>query len=402
MAIGNTVIEVIDSGMVIESVARTEGAGTIIDIVAPSYSTIEVYAAGPQGPAGGPKGDTGLQGIQGVKGDQGIQGVKGDQGIQGIQGVKGDTGLKGDTGNDSIIAGPKGDTGLQGVKGDTGLQGIQGVKGDTGLQGIQGVKGDKGDIGNTGSAGTTSWIGITDKPTSFTPSTHTHDDLYYTEAEVDAKVAPLASLTGRLGAQAPSGLTAYNTQVSSGWFVMDSAATNAPTSATCYLEVRAYGTTYIEQIARHVVTGAEYRRYMTASTWGAWRAEGVWQAYTPAITSGSVGTGGSAGITGRYCQIGKTIHYEIRMVLGTSGFSFTSNTILATPTTRTNVSIYGSNVMVKYFDNPAGNIYAGIGLQWSGGVSCYAMGTGGIASGTYPFTFTTGDTIEVAGTYEAS
>ncbi|HYF75162.1 MAG TPA: hypothetical protein VD757_01135 [Candidatus Nitrosocosmicus sp.] len=69
----------------------------------------------------GPKGDTGLQGIQGPKGD------KGDTGLQGTQGPKGD----------------KGDTGLQGIQGE------KGDKGDTGLQGIQGEQGLPGANGAT-------------------------------------------------------------------------------------------------------------------------------------------------------------------------------------------------------------------------------------------------------------
>lgn len=39
--------------------------------------------------------------------------------------------------------------------------------------------------GETGEPGTTSWDGITDKPESFPPSAHNHDERYYTEAEVD-------------------------------------------------------------------------------------------------------------------------------------------------------------------------------------------------------------------------
>lgn len=40
-----------------------------------------------------------------------------------------------------------------------------------------------------GDAGTTSWEGITDKPETFTPSAHTHDDRYYTENEVDTALS---------------------------------------------------------------------------------------------------------------------------------------------------------------------------------------------------------------------
>ena len=36
-----------------------------------------------------------------------------------------------------------------------------------------GAKGAKGDKGDTGAAGTTTWSGITDKPTTFTPPSAT-------------------------------------------------------------------------------------------------------------------------------------------------------------------------------------------------------------------------------------
>ena len=46
--------------------------------------------------------------------------------------------------------------------------------------------------------GASSWDDLTDKPTTFPPSAHTHDDRYYTEAEVDAKIADLAYDSGEL------------------------------------------------------------------------------------------------------------------------------------------------------------------------------------------------------------
>jgi hypothetical protein len=44
---------------------------------------------------------------------------------------------------------------------------------------------DFSNIGAKGEPGTTTWTGITDKPLTFDPSPHTHDDRYYTESEVD-------------------------------------------------------------------------------------------------------------------------------------------------------------------------------------------------------------------------
>ena len=39
--------------------------------------------------------------------------------------------------------------------------------------------------GNAASASSVPWSGVTGKPSTFTPSSHTHDDRYYTEAEVN-------------------------------------------------------------------------------------------------------------------------------------------------------------------------------------------------------------------------
>ena len=127
------------------------------------------------------KGATGDQGIPGVQGPQGDPGPKGDTGPQGLKGDKGDTGIQGPQG-------PKGDKGDTGNTGPIGLTGPEGPEGPQGIQGPQGPKGDKGD---TGPAGTTSWTGITDKPSSFTPSAHSHPISQVTglQAALDGKAA---------------------------------------------------------------------------------------------------------------------------------------------------------------------------------------------------------------------
>lgn len=58
--------------------------------------------------------------------------------------------------------------------------------------------------------GNLTWGEITGKPTTFTPSSHTHDDRYYTESEVNSKLAgylPISggSLTGNLNLKPASG-----------------------------------------------------------------------------------------------------------------------------------------------------------------------------------------------------
>ena len=166
--------------------------------------------------------------------------------------IKGDKGDKGDTGATGL-QGPKGDTGPQGPKGDTGATGPQGPKGETGPQGIQGERGetgngilsvektatvdnvdtytitftngttysyqvtngedgqgsgdmlksrydtnDNGKVDNAEKADTVSWSGVTDKPVSYPPSSHDHDDRYYTETETDDLLsgkAPVSDVT---------------------------------------------------------------------------------------------------------------------------------------------------------------------------------------------------------------
>jgi len=77
--------------------------------------------------------------------------------------------------------GETGDTGPQGAQGDPGPQGetgAPGAQGETGPEGAQGATGPEGPEGAEGPPGTTTWAGITDKPTEFAPEAHktSHQD----------------------------------------------------------------------------------------------------------------------------------------------------------------------------------------------------------------------------------
>lgn len=46
----------------------------------------------------------------------------------------------------------------------------------------------EGKISNATNADTVPWSGVSGKPSTFTPSSHTHDDRYYTESEINSKL----------------------------------------------------------------------------------------------------------------------------------------------------------------------------------------------------------------------
>ena len=64
--------------------------------------------------------------------------------------------------------------GLQGATGATGATGPQGPAGATGATGPQGSTGPQGPAGANGADGASTWEAISGKPTTFTPSAHTH------------------------------------------------------------------------------------------------------------------------------------------------------------------------------------------------------------------------------------
>lgn len=118
------------------------------------------------GPIRGPKGDTGETGAQGPQGLKGDTGDTGPQGQQGLTGPAGATGATGPAGADGVNGNSAYQVAVANGFVGTEAQWLASLVGPQGEQGIQGIQGPKGDTGATGPAGTTSWVGITDKPTT--------------------------------------------------------------------------------------------------------------------------------------------------------------------------------------------------------------------------------------------
>jgi hypothetical protein len=130
-----------------------------------------------------------------------------------------------------------------------------------------------------------------------------------------------------------------------------------------------------------------------------------WVDYTPGLE----GTGwavGNGAITGRYTQIGKTVHFQAKVVFGsTSTFGASASPGLWLPVTATS-HIVGMSFQGAALD--AGSTsYSLLALPDTGTVYFDYLSTSGagqLVTATAPFTWngTNGDTLAVNGTYEAA
>ena len=130
----------------------------------------------------------------------------------------------------------------------------------------------------------------------------------------------------------------------------------------------------------------------------------AWLAWTPTI-SGTGWVRGTSALSGRYCKIGKTVHFEINLTLA-SGFTAGSAALTFDLPVNGQTTISPNYMAVQFLDSSASQGYLGIGSLTSTGVSVFAIGTGGTyatvtsAIAGVPFTWATGDEVRVNGTYE--
>jgi len=133
----------------------------------------------------------------------------------------------------------------------------------------------------------------------------------------------------------------------------------------------------------------------TGLRWG-----GGWTTWTPSFTNLTVGNGT---VTARYQQVGKTVNFEFRFVMGsTSSMGSTPNFTLPVSSALTPsyfvcfISDVGTGSFVGGADCNATNAYPFVTKTDStyGGI--------GYLSATQPMTWVTGDNFVIRGTYEAA
>jgi hypothetical protein len=97
---------------------------------------------------------------------------------------------------------------VQGTPGPTGTAGVNGYTPRKGIDYFDGAVGPTGTVGSPGSPGTTTWAGITDKPSTFTPTTHAHSPADVTGTAVVTNDARLSDArTPITHSHAPSEIT---------------------------------------------------------------------------------------------------------------------------------------------------------------------------------------------------
>jgi hypothetical protein len=380
----------------------------------------------------GATGPTGPQGIQGVQGVQGLLGPTGPQGLQGATGaastVTGPTGAAGATGptgptgpagatgqgiqildahatynefiaehptgasgdahivggnlyvwnvessswvNSGNLLGPTGAAGVAGATGPTGPQGTQGVVGPTGPTGATGLQGVQGNIGSTGPQGIQGIQG-TQGPTGPIGATGPQGS-----QGIQGTQGPTGP-TGPQGVTGPTGATGAASTVT---------GPTGPTGAT------GAASTVTGPTGAAGATGA------TGPTGPAATLPDGWTAYTPVWTASSTNpTIGNGSITGAYAVFGKTVHFRIHVVNGSTTNEGSGNYSLTLPLAP--IATQKWTFM--------GAIGTGINLMWG-----LATGTtsillyAGTSSTTvarvtpsYPISFGSGDTMSINGTYE--
>lgn len=127
----------------------------------------------------------------------------------------------------------------------------------------------------------------------------------------------------------------------------------------------------------------------------------VWTSYTPAISNFSLGNGSTSG---SYLRFGKFVCFWASFTFGSTSAAATGACGISLPVNAARTSINNLYAMIADA-SPVNEYLAFPRLASVGVVGVYAQGTTGVRtnlSTTSPFTWTTSDTVHVAGTYEAA
>lgn len=152
-------------------------------------------------------------------------------------------------------------------------------------------------------------------------------------------------------------------------------------------------------VAGEVVTAANLNTHLRDNM----KAIGdPWTAYTPTWSStGTVPTIGNGTQTGFYVQAGKLIHFRLKITAGSTTTYGTGAYLFGLPVPATSIGTDALDLTGYVFDASA-TARAFRSGYLSGGNVVLADQSGVVVSATVPFALANGDSLSVAGTYEAA
>lgn len=144
---------------------------------------------------------------------------------------------------------------------------------------------------------------------------------------------------------------------------------------------------------------------LTSGTGSSW----AWQTWSPTLTNFTLGNGT---LVSKYIQIGKTIHFRVSLILGSTS-SVTGDVSISLPaaTSASYVpTVYNQIGTASFNDNSAGGQIINGGLAWTSTTAANiiiftATGTyvtEAVLSAAAPFAWATSDTMFLTATYEAA
>jgi hypothetical protein len=141
------------------------------------------------------------------------------------------------------------------------------------------------------------------------------------------------------------------------------------------------------------------------SAWQTTSQLGSWTAYTPVWTSsGTAPVLGNGTLTGSYIQIGKTVHYRIRLRTGTTTTYGTGSYRFSLPVT-TVATFAGAGEVIgqaSLLDASPSARYARNAYTYDDTKVSLVDEAGTGVTNTVPFTWANTDTLSIVGTYEAA
>ena len=127
---------------------------------------------------------------------------------------------------------------------------------------------------------------------------------------------------------------------------------------------------------------------------------GAWTPYTPTLIGWTLGNGT---VSGTYCQIGKVVHFQITLTVG-STTAIGSSPTFTVPVTMKSTTAW--NVRGYFRDVSGGGTYDLAARPASTStIGGFYIGTNGqhlSFNATTPFTWASGDSVNLSGTYEAA